>query len=134
MRDIRDLTLSGLRRNIAAGGVFGLTDLVPLPCNPDQICIGYGVRSGASVVPVTRLMNREDIVSVAPNTITFERDPALRARIFDLLDPLRERARLSGLCGKARRFSVAHHGRTLDARQVAEGGMKLRCFCCRCRR
>ena len=78
-------TLSGLRRNIAAGGVFEVADLVPLPCNPDQICIGYGVRAGGSVVPVTRLMNREDIVSVAPNTITFERDPALRARVFDLL-------------------------------------------------
>jgi hypothetical protein len=78
-------TLSGLRRNIAAGGVFDASDLVPLPCNPDQICIGYGIRAGASVVPVTRLMKREDIVSVAPNTITFERDPALRARIFDLL-------------------------------------------------
>jgi uncharacterized radical SAM superfamily Fe-S cluster-containing enzyme len=78
-------TLSGLRRNIAAGGVFEASDLVPLPCNPDQICIGYGLRAGSNVVPVTRLMDREDIVSVAPNTITFERDPALKARIFDLL-------------------------------------------------
>ena len=38
-----------------------------------------------SVVPVTRLMKREDIVAAAPNTISFERDPALKARIFDLL-------------------------------------------------
>lgn len=30
-------------------------------------------------------MDHADIVSVAPNTITFERDPALKARIFDLL-------------------------------------------------
>ena len=78
-------TLSGLRRNIASGGVFEASDLVPLPCNPDQICIGYGIRAGASVVPVTRLMNREEIVSTAPNTISFERDPALKARVFDLL-------------------------------------------------
>ena len=74
-----------LRRNIAGGGVFEAADLVPLPCNPDQICIGYGIRAGASVVPVTRLMKREEIVSAAPNTISFERDPALKARIFDLL-------------------------------------------------
>ena len=33
------------------GGVFGLSDLVPLPCNPDQICIGYGIRSGGGVRP-----------------------------------------------------------------------------------
>jgi hypothetical protein len=58
---------------------------VPLPCNPDQICIGYGIRSGRTVVPVTRLMGREDILAAAPNTISFERDPALKARMFDLL-------------------------------------------------
>ena len=78
-------TLSGLRRRIAQGGVFGESDLVPLPCNPDQICIGYGIRSGSKVLPVTRLMKREDIVSVAPNTISFEKHPEIKARIFDLL-------------------------------------------------
>ena len=78
-------TLSGLRRRIAAGGVFEASDLVPLPCNPDQICIGYGIRSGATVVPVTRLMGREDIVAAAPNTISFERDPLLKKRVFELL-------------------------------------------------
>ena len=25
---------------------FDLDDMVPLPCNPDQICIGYGLRRG----------------------------------------------------------------------------------------
>jgi hypothetical protein len=78
-------TLSGLRRRLAAGGVFEASDLVPLPCNPDQICIGYGIRSGRTVVPVTRLMGREDILAAAPNTISFERDPSLKARVFDLL-------------------------------------------------
>ena len=78
-------TLSGLRRGIAAGGRFDLADLVPLPCNPDQICIGYGLRAGTEIVPVTRLMPRDTLLAAAPNTISFERDPALKARIFDLL-------------------------------------------------
>jgi uncharacterized radical SAM superfamily Fe-S cluster-containing enzyme len=78
-------TLSGLRRRIAEGGAFALSDLVPLPCNPDQICIGYGIRAGGTVIPVTRLMPREEIVAAAPNTISFERDPALKKRVFDLL-------------------------------------------------
>jgi 7,8-dihydro-6-hydroxymethylpterin dimethyltransferase len=82
---IHRTTLSGLRRRIAADGVFDEADLVPLPCNPDQICIGYGIRSGPTVLPVTRLMSREDIVSAAPNTISFEKHPDIRARIFDLL-------------------------------------------------
>ena len=84
-RALHRTTLSGLRRRIAEGGRFGLTDLVPLPCNPDQICIGYGIRAGGDVIPVTRLMPREEIVAAAPNTISFERDPALKKRIFDLL-------------------------------------------------
>jgi uncharacterized radical SAM superfamily Fe-S cluster-containing enzyme len=78
-------TLSGLRRRIAAGGVFSASDLVPLPCNPDQICIGYGIRSGSQVVPVTQFMGREDILAAAPNTISFEKHPALKARVFDVL-------------------------------------------------
>ena len=61
-------TLSGLRRRIAEGGVFEASDLVPLPCNPDQICIGYGIRSGRTVVPVTRLMGREDIARCRART------------------------------------------------------------------
>jgi uncharacterized radical SAM superfamily Fe-S cluster-containing enzyme len=78
-------TLSGIRRTVAEGGVFDASDLVPLPCNPDQICIGYGLRSGRSVVPVTRFMKREDIVAVAPNTISFEKHPALKQKVFELL-------------------------------------------------
>ena len=78
-------TLSGIRRTITQGGVFDASDLVPLPCNPDQICIGYGLRSGCSVVPVTRFMKREDIVAAAPNTISFEKHPALKQKVFELL-------------------------------------------------
>jgi len=78
-------TLTGIRRAVAAGGVFEESDLVPLPCNPDQICIGYGMRAGRQVIPVTRMMSREQIVSVAPNTITFEKHPQIKQKIFDLL-------------------------------------------------
>ena len=83
--NVHRATLSGLRREIAKGGVFGLGDLVPLPCNPDQISIGYGLRRGRNVVPVTQLIPREQLLSVAPNSISFERDPVLKAKIYDLL-------------------------------------------------
>ena len=43
------IVLTDIRRRIAEAGVFALEDLIPLPCNPDQICIGYGLRDGASV-------------------------------------------------------------------------------------
>jgi hypothetical protein len=79
------IVLTEVRRRIAEAGVFALEDLIPLPCNPDQICIGYGLRNGETVAPVTALLPREMFVAAAPNTVTFEAFPALRARVFDLL-------------------------------------------------
>ncbi|MDR3512207.1 MAG: radical SAM protein [Caulobacteraceae bacterium] len=79
------LVLTEVRRRIAEAGVFALEDLIPLPCNPDQICIGYGLRDGERVSPVTALLPRELFVAAAPNTVTFEAFPELRGKVFDLL-------------------------------------------------
>jgi uncharacterized radical SAM superfamily Fe-S cluster-containing enzyme len=79
------IVLTEIRRRIAEAGVFALEDLIPLPCNPDQICIGYGLRDGETVTPVTSLLPRELFVAAAPNTVTFEAYPELQQRVFDLL-------------------------------------------------
>jgi len=79
------IVLTEVRRRIAEAGVFALEDLIPLPCNPDQICIGYGLRDGASVQPVTAMLPRDLLVAAAPNTVTFEAYPELQRRVFDLL-------------------------------------------------
>ena len=79
------MVLTEVRRRIAEAGVFALEDLIPLPCNPDQICIGYGLRAGREVTPITSLLPREALVEAAPNTVAFEAFPELQARVFDLL-------------------------------------------------
>jgi uncharacterized radical SAM superfamily Fe-S cluster-containing enzyme len=79
------IVLTEIRRRIADAGVFALDDLIPLPCNPDQICIGYGLRQGDQVQPITALLPREMFVAAAPNTVTFESFPELRAAVIDLL-------------------------------------------------
>ncbi len=79
------MVLTQIRRAIAEAGVFGLEDLIPLPCNPDQICIGYGLRNGAEVQPITSLLPRELFVAAAPNTVTFEAYPELQKAVFNLL-------------------------------------------------
>jgi hypothetical protein len=53
------MVLTEIRRKVAEAEVFGLDDLIPLPCNPDQICIGYGLRNGREVTPLTSLLPRE---------------------------------------------------------------------------
>ncbi|MEW9853761.1 radical SAM protein [Novosphingobium sp. M1R2S20] len=77
------IVLTQLRRKVAEAGVFTLEDMIPLPCNPDQICIGYGLRQGASVTPVTSLLPRE-LILTGPNTISYEAHPALRDAINGL--------------------------------------------------
>jgi len=81
------LLLSDVRRAVAnqAGEIFGPDDIIPLPCNPDSISIAYGLRSGQQVTPITQLIPREQLLSAAPNTISFERYPELKNRLFDLL-------------------------------------------------
>lgn len=52
--------LTQIRREVAKAGVFSLNDMIPLPCNPDQICIGYGLRQGDHVTPYVAAPARAD--------------------------------------------------------------------------
>jgi uncharacterized radical SAM superfamily Fe-S cluster-containing enzyme len=72
------------RRIIEDSGVFGAADMIPLPCNPTAISIGYGLRNGRTVVPVTAMIPKDQLVAEMPNAVNFERYPMLRERIFDL--------------------------------------------------
>ena len=76
--------LTQIRREVGTSGVFAIEDMIPLPCNPDQISIGYGLRQGDEVTPITRLIPRELILN-GPNTISYEAYPELKAKILDLL-------------------------------------------------
>lgn len=76
--------LTQIRREVGKSGVFDSQDMIPLPCNPDQISIGYGLRQGADVTPITRLLPRE-VILAGPNTISYEAYPQLRAGLLDLL-------------------------------------------------
>ncbi|HEU5067061.1 MAG TPA: radical SAM protein, partial [Sphingomicrobium sp.] len=76
--------LTQIRREVGRSGIFTAEDMIPLPCNPDQICIGYGLRDGEEVTPLTRLLPRELILS-GPNTISYEVYPELKDKVMDLL-------------------------------------------------
>lgn len=79
--------LSDIRRSvIAADNPFMAHDMIPLPCNPESICIGYGLRKGIQVAPITGMIPRETLVDALPNTVTFERYPELRRRLFDFFN------------------------------------------------
>jgi 7,8-dihydro-6-hydroxymethylpterin dimethyltransferase len=78
--------LSDIRRVIAeSSGVFGLDDLLPLPCNPEGIAIAYGLRQGTQVTPITKIVPEAELLRGAGNTISFEKSPEMKRRLIDLL-------------------------------------------------
>ena len=78
------VVLSDIRRAIIEGGCgFAEEDLIPLPCNPESICIGYALRDGEKIAPVTRYIPRDVIVAELPNAISFEKYPELHTRILE---------------------------------------------------
>ena len=79
------LTVSGLRRAIAEqSGVFSLEDVVPVPCNPDTLAMAYALRRGEEITPLTRHLGPDVLLAGPRNTISFERDPALREQLIRL--------------------------------------------------
>ena len=80
------LDLAGIRRKILKStDLFSDDDIVPLPCNPEHIAIGYCLRNGEELTPITTLLPREEFIGTAPNSIAFEKYPEIKARLFDLL-------------------------------------------------
>ena len=78
------IMLSEIRQRVIETGVFGASDMIPLPCNPESISIGYGLRNGATVLPLTSLIPQEQLLAVMPNTISPEKYPALREKFIEL--------------------------------------------------
>jgi 7,8-dihydro-6-hydroxymethylpterin dimethyltransferase len=76
--------LSDVRRGIIEANVgFGDGDIIPLPCNPESIAIGYALRNGQKITPVTSFLPREELIAAIPNAITFEKYPDLHKKVLD---------------------------------------------------
>lgn len=78
------VVLSEIRQNIiAAGTAFGAGDIIPLPCNPESIAIGYALRKGRQLAPITSFFPKDMLVDALPNAITFEKYPELHRQVFE---------------------------------------------------
>lgn len=79
------LTVSEIRRRIAEQSrAFTLGDIIPVPCNPDTLAMGYALKVGGATLPLTRVITPQILLEGQGNTITFEHDPDMKRRIFDL--------------------------------------------------
>lgn len=79
------MTLTEVRRKIMEQtDVFNADDLIPVPCNPDALVMGYALKLGGEVFPLTRYINPNDLLDNSKNTIIYEQDEALHGKMIDL--------------------------------------------------
>lgn len=79
------LTVSEVRRRIAEqSSLFTLDDIVPVPCNPDTLAMGYALKLGGETLPLTRHLGSEALLAGPRNTIVFERDAMMKDAVFKL--------------------------------------------------
>lgn len=79
------LTLTEVRRRILEQtSVFNSDDLIPVPCNPDALVMGYALKLGGEVFPLTRYVNPTDLLDNSKNTIVYEQDEHLQGKMVEL--------------------------------------------------
>lgn len=79
------ITLTEVRRKIyEQAPLFTPQDLIPVPCNPDALCMAYALKIDGEVFPMTHLINPEDLLNNSKNTIVFEHDEKLKTHMLNL--------------------------------------------------
>ena len=78
------LTLSETRRMITEQtDLFELDDLLPVPCHPDGLCMGYALKLPGGPVAISGVIDEDLVKSGRRNTILFEQHPELRDMVFE---------------------------------------------------
>ncbi len=79
------ITLTDVRQKILEQTtVFQPNDLIPVPCNPDALVMGYALKLGGQVFPMTRYVNPADLLNNSKNTIVYEADEQLHAQMLKI--------------------------------------------------
>ncbi|MFD2673483.1 radical SAM protein [Marinicrinis sediminis] len=79
------LTLSEVRTKILEqSDLFDSDDLIPVPCHPDALAMAYALKLGEEVLPLTGLLPPDMLLEGGRNTIVFEQDAELRAKMNQL--------------------------------------------------
>lgn len=79
------ITLTEVRRKIyEQTSVFTPEDLIPVPCNPDNLCMAYALKIQNEVFALTRWVNPQDILDNSKNTINYEHDERLHKYFLDI--------------------------------------------------
>jgi len=79
------ITLTEVRRKILEQTtIFNSDDIIPVPCNPDSLAMGYALKLDGEVYPLTRYVNPADLLDDSKNTIVYEQDEHLKGKMLEL--------------------------------------------------
>lgn len=80
---VNRITLTDVRKKILEQtSVFQPNDIVPVPCNPDALAMGYALKLGGQVFPLTRYVDPSVLLNNSRNTIVYEQDEKLHEQII----------------------------------------------------
>ena len=79
------LTLTEVRSSILEQtNIFSPNDLVPVPCNPDALVMGYALKMEDKVFPLTHMIDPEQLLNNSKNTIVYEQDEQLHEHMIQM--------------------------------------------------
>lgn len=79
------ITLTDVRQKILEQTtVFQPNDILPVPCNPDALAMGYALKLAGKVFPLTRYIDPSQLLDNSRNTIIYEQDDALKKQMIDI--------------------------------------------------
>ena len=80
------ITLTEVRQEIIDQyPLFNSDDIIPVPCNPDALAMGYMLKLNDEVIPLTRYINPADLLNnESKNTIVYEQDEQLKVQLLDI--------------------------------------------------
>lgn len=64
--------------------IFQPNDLIPVPCNPDALVMGYALKLGGQVFPMTRYIDPAHLLNNSRNTIVYEQDETLHRHMLSI--------------------------------------------------
>ncbi|TWP30642.1 radical SAM protein [Apibacter muscae] len=80
------LTLTEVRNNILTQtDVFQPNDIIPVPCNPDALAMGYVLKLGGEKFPLTRYIDPKELLNTeTQNTIIYEQSEVMRDKLIKI--------------------------------------------------
>lgn len=79
------ITLTDVRQKILdQTNIFKPNDLIPVPCNPDALVMGYALKLAGQTFALTRYIDPAHLLDNSRNTIIYEQDDALKEKMIDI--------------------------------------------------